>query len=55
MIEETANNIGAVRKEVFADAGYYSAKTVDKIYGLGVDPFVAPERTRHVRVVPPAP
>ena len=37
------------------DAGYYSAKAVDELYALGVDPFVAPEQTRHGRVVPPAP
>ena len=42
-------------REVSADAGYYSAKAVDELYALGVDPFVAPEQTRHGRVVPPAP
>ena len=26
-------------------AGYYSAKAVDELYALGVDPFVAPEQT----------
>ena len=41
-------------KEVSADAGYYSAKAVDELCALGVDPFVAPEKTRHGRVVPPA-
>ena len=55
MIEETISNTGAVPKEVSADAGYYSAKAVDELYALGVDPFVAPEQTRHGRVVPPAP
>ena len=55
MIEETIGNVGAVPKEVSADAGYYSAKTVDELYGLGVDPFVAPEKTRHGWVPPPAP
>ena len=54
MIEETVNNTGAVPKEVSADAGYYSAKAVDGLYALGVDPFVAPEKTRH-GWVPPAP
>ena len=49
------NNTGAVPKEVSADAGYYSAKAVDGLYDLGVDPFVAPEKTRHGRVLPPAP
>ncbi len=55
MIEETIDNVGAVPREVSADAGYYSAKAVDDLYGMGVDPFVASEQTRHGRVVPPAP
>ena len=55
MVEETIDNVGAVPKEVSADAGYYSAQAVEGLYGLCVDPFVAPERTRHGTVVPPAP
>ena len=55
MMEETIDNVGAVPREVSADAGYYSAKAVDELYALGMDPFVAPEQTRHGRVVPPAP
>ena len=55
MMPETIDNVGAVPREVSADAGYYSAKAVDELYALGVDPFVAPEQTRHGRVVPPAP
>ncbi len=55
MVEEVIDNVGAVPKEVSADAGYYSAQAVDGLYRLCVDPFVAPERTRHGRVVPPAP
>ena len=55
MVEEAIDNVGAVPKEVSADAGYYSAQAVDGLYGLCVDPFVAPERTRHGTVVPPAP
>ena len=47
MIEETISNVGAVPKEVSADAGYYSAKAVEELCILGVDPFVAPEKTRH--------
>ena len=54
MMEETIDNVGAVPREVSADAGYYSAKAVNELYALGVDPFVAPEQTRHDRVVPPA-
>ena len=55
MIEETVNNTGAVPKEVSADAGYYSAKEVEELCALGVDPFIAPEKTRHGWAPPPAP
>ena len=47
MIEQAIANAGAVPKEISADAGYYSAKAVDELCALGVDPFVAPDRTRH--------
>ena len=55
MVEETIRNTGVMPREVSADAGYYSAKAVDELHALGVDAFVAPEQTRHGRVVPPAP
>ena len=55
MVEEAMDNVGAVPREVSADAGYYSAQAVEGLYGLGVDSFVAPEKTRHGTVVPPAP
>ena len=47
MVEEAIDNVGAVPKEVSADAGYYSAQAVEGLYGLSVEPFVAPDRTRH--------
>ena len=55
MVGEAIGNVGTVPREVSADAGYYSAKAVDELYDLGVDPFVAPEKTRHGWVPPPAP
>ncbi len=55
MIEETISNTGVMPRGVSAAAGYYLAKAVDELYALGVDLFVAPEQTRHGRVVPPAP
>ena len=55
MIEETISNVGAVPKQVSADAGYYSAKAVEELCILGVNPFVAPEKTRHGWVPPPSP
>ena len=47
MIEQAIGNTGAVPREVSADAGYYSAKAVDGLSALGVDPFIAPDKTRH--------
>lgn len=55
MIEETISNTGAVPREGSADAGYYSARAVEELNALGVDPCIAPEQTRHGRVPPPAP
>ena len=55
MVEEAIGNVGATPKEVSTDAGYYSAQEVEELYALGVDPFVAPDRTRHGRELPPAP
>ena len=55
MVVEAIGNVGTVPREVSADAGYYSAKAVDELYDLGVDPLVAPEKTRHGWVPPPAP
>ena len=55
MVQEAVHNAGVMPREVSADAGYYSAQAVDDFYTLGVDPFVAPDRTRHGTVVPPAP
>ena len=50
MVEETIGNVGAVPREVSADAGYYSVKAVEELYALGANPFIAPEKTRHGRV-----
>ena len=55
MVEEAIGNSGAVPGEVSADAGYYSAAAVDELHVLGVDPYIAPDKTRHGTVVPPAP
>ena len=55
MVEQAIGNTGAVPKEVSADAGYYSAKAVEGLSALGVDPFIAPDKTRHGQTIPPAP
>ena len=46
MMEETIDNVGAVPREVSADAGYYSAKAVDQLHALRTRPFY---RIRHRR------
>ena len=55
MVEEAIGNTGAVLNEVSADAGYYSAPEVKALQALGVDPFIAPERTLHGTRLEPAP
>ena len=55
MVEQAIGNAGAVPKEVSADAGYYSAKAVEGLSALGVDPFIAPDKTRHGQTIPPVP
>ena len=55
MVEEAAVNVGTVPKEVSADAGYYSAKAVDGLHALGVDQFIAPDKTGHGNETPPVP
>ena len=47
MVEEAIGNMGAVPREVSADAGYYSARAVVELQALSVDPYIAPEKTRH--------
>ena len=58
--QTTPDNVGAVPREVSADAGYYVGKVgfaqSTSSMLLDVDPFVrAGADTRHGRVVPPAP
>ena len=55
MVEKAIGNAGAVPREVSAGAGYYSAKKVEELCRLGVDPFIAAEKTRHGTKPEPAP
>ena len=55
MMEQAIGNMGMTPKEVSADAGYYSARAVEGLQALGVDPFIAPEKTRHGQAIPLAP
>jgi transposase len=55
LVKEIAANTGSLPKEASADAGYYSAKAIEELYLLGVDPFIPPDKTRHGVVLPPAP
>ena len=55
MIVEAIANTGVTPREVSADAGYYSAQAVADLQALGIDPFIAPEKTRHGHQPPPVP
>ena len=55
MVKEAIANAGGVPEEVSADAGYYSAQAVEGLCILGVDPFIAPDKTRHGTRPKPAP
>ena len=55
MVVEAIGNVGAAPREVSADAGYYSARAVVELQALGVDPYIAPEKTRHGTKPEPAP
>ena len=55
MTRETILNTGETPRELSADAGYYSAQAVVELQALGVDPYIAPEKTRHGTRPEPAP
>ena len=55
MTRETILNTGETPRELSADAGYYSAQAVAELQALGVDPYIAPEKTRHGTRPEPAP
>ena len=55
MVEKTIGNTGTVPKEVSADAGCHPTQAVEGLSALGVDPFIAPDKTRHGQAIPPAP
>lgn len=55
LVNQIEANTGALPREVSADAGYYSAKTVAELQALGIDPFIPVDKTRHGTVLPPAP
>ena len=55
LVQEIKDNTGLLPTEASADAGYYSAKTIEELCLLGVDPFLPPDKTRHGITLPPAP
>ena len=55
MLREAIENVGAVPRELSADAGYYSASAVREVERMGVEAFIAPDRTRHGQKALPAP
>ncbi len=55
MTRETILNTGETPRELSTDAGYYSAQAVAELEALGVDAYIAPEKTRHGTRPEPAP
>jgi hypothetical protein len=55
LVKEIEANTGCLPKEASADAGYFSARAIQELWSLGVDPFIPPDKTRHGVVLPPAP
>ncbi len=55
MTRETILHTGETPRELSAYAGYYSARAVVELGALGVDPYIAPEKTRHGTMLEPAP
>jgi len=55
LVKEIEANTGCLPKEASADAGYFSARAIQELCSLGVDPFIPPDKTRHGVVLPPAP
>ena len=55
MVQEAIGNMGAVPREVSADAGYYSARVGRRTSNPGRYPYIAPEKTRHGTRPEPAP
>ena len=54
-IEQIERNLGAVPKELSADAGYYSESNVMLLQEAGVEAFIPPEKQRHTSKALPAP
>lgn len=55
LVQEIKDNTGLLPTEASADAGYYSAKTIEELCLLGIDPFIPPDKTRHGITLLPAP
>jgi len=55
MIDRVRANTGKLPRQMSADAGYYSAETVQVLTTDGVDVYMPPGKTQHGFKLPPAP
>jgi transposase/signal recognition particle subunit SEC65 len=55
LVKQVEANTGWLPREVSADAGYFSGKTVTALEKQGVEPFIPPDKVRHTDPLPPAP
>lgn len=53
MVEQVKRNTGKLPKKTTMDAGFFSAKAVRDLEGLGVDTYISPDRHRHGQEIPP--
>lgn len=55
MIEQVEANLGEIPGCVLADNGYFSEANVEHVARCGMEPLIAPERTKHTDRPEPAP
>jgi hypothetical protein len=54
-LEQIERNLGALPKELSADAGYYSESNVIALQEAGVEAFIPPQKQRHTSKALPSP
>ena len=47
MVEQVKANTGLMPKELSADSGYFCREDIEQVQAKGVEPFVAPGRSKH--------
>src|SRR5579862_264089 len=53
MVVEILENLGELPRVATLDAGYFSEANIEGLRGLGVDPYIPPDRQKHGEKSPP--